>query len=97
MSSEQQHDLFGETEIPHKPKSVFRVNPVHVKFKLGQFLDELRELETWPWTKEQVRLLQDMTWPNLYRKLNDPNEAEKWRSLLDAEWARLTAATEWEA
>ena len=95
MSSLQQQDLFGDEEAPPKPKRVFRVNPIHIGFKLQEFLNEFRELQSWPWSKEQVDLLGTMTFPYLYKKLENPVEAEKWRMLIDAERARLDAATTW--
>lgn len=93
MTTLHQQDLFGE-EVLAKPVSKFRVNPVHIKYRLSQYVDELRELETWPWSKELVDLLRERTWPCLFSKLEDDAEAEKWKALLDAEWNRLTAATQ---
>ena len=94
VTAVRQQELFGD-ECQTRPKKVFRVNPVHIKYKLKEFVEELRELQSWPWTKEQVELLHSRTWPYFYRKLDDPIEAEKWRALIEAEATRLTAATTW--
>ncbi|MBI2717356.1 MAG: hypothetical protein HY245_11635 [Rhizobiales bacterium] len=89
-----QFELFGEDE-PAPPRTVFRIDPEDVREKLAEYVDELKSLETWPWRKELVDRLHSMTWPFLFDKLQNPEEAKGWKTLLEAEAARLDAATKW--
>ena len=102
LSVPRQRDLFGSPQLdmfenvrPVAPKTVFRVDPEDVRQKLAEFVDELKALEAWPWRKELVDRLHSMTWPYLFEKLQNPEEAQKWKALLEKEAARLDAATNW--
>ena len=92
MSARPQLELFGDDETV-TPKSAFRVDPDDVRDKLAEYLDELKALDTWPWKRELVDLLHSMTWPYLFEKLQNPEEAKTWKRQLEAEAARLDAAT----
>lgn len=102
MPAPRQNDLFGSPQLDLfeddetvAPKTVFHVDPEDVRDKLAEYVEELKALETWPWKKELVDLLHTMTWPYLFEKLQNPEEARRWKMQLEAEAARLDAATKW--
>ena len=92
LFGDDQPDLFDGEEMA-APSSVFRIDPDDVRYQLGLFVDELKELATWPWPRRLVDLLHTQTWPYFFDKLGNPEEAKGWKILLEAEAARLDAAT----
>jgi hypothetical protein len=91
-----QPDLFGDVEPP-APKGSIQVKPEHAREVLEQYLEELQSLETWPWEKILVDRLHSRTWPYFFKLLLDDTEAAMWKKKLEAETARLDAATTWAA
>lgn len=89
-----QPDLFGDpgsaqaSQKPHVP------NPQHVRNRFIEFLAQMKAAETWPWDESRVETLRENTWPYLFARLPDAAEVEDWKRKLEAEAARLDAATQ---
>jgi hypothetical protein len=85
----EQADLFGSAEAGYRP---YFPDPRHVRNRLSEMLDRMRGASAWPWEPVMVALYRESVWPNLYGKLPDQAEAERWRAEIEAETARLDAA-----
>ncbi len=84
-----QTDLFASDPAPAK---TYQVNPQHVRNRFIDFLSQMQAAETWPWDGDYVETLRERTWPYLYEKLGNVQEAETWKAKLEAEAKRLDAA-----
>ena len=87
--SAAQPSLFGVEDCGPRP---WVPNPQHVRNRLQDMLDTMRVAESWPWKPSRVRHYRNSTWPYLYERLHDTEEAAGWRSEIEAEAARLDAA-----
>jgi hypothetical protein len=88
MTSATQPDMFGAPA----PKA-YVPDPRHVRNSLQRLLSQIRDSETWPWSPVMVSLHREQTFDYLCGLLPDPAEAADWRRRIDAEIARLDAAT----
>jgi hypothetical protein len=84
-----QPNLFAEEDVAPKR---YVPNPQYVRNRLQSLLDEMRAAAKWPWEPVIVSLRCDSVLPRLYELLPDSNEARRWRTMIDAEIARLDAA-----
>ena len=84
-----QTDLFATDAAPAK---TYQVNPQHVRNRFIDFLAQMQAAETWPWDEDFRETLRERTWPYLYEKLGNAQEAETWKAKLEAEAQRLDAA-----
>ena len=92
LFGDDQQDLFG-TNTPNR--EVYRVNPQHVINRFIEFEAQMKDAVTWPWDEDHVEILKNRTWPYLYNKLREVDcgaDADKWKTVMDAEAARLDAA-----
>ncbi len=92
LFGDDQHDLFGTTQ---PKREVYRVNPQHVINRFIEFEAQMKDAVTWPWDEDHVEILKNRTWPYLYNKLREVDcgaDADKWKTVMDAEAARLDAA-----
>lgn len=85
-----QSDLFGEVLAP---RQAYVPDPRHVRNRLDEMLSLMRSAESWPWEPVMVTLYRDNVLPYLYDKLPDREEAARFRAEIDAEIARLDAAS----
>ncbi len=86
--SEAQPDLFGAQAAP-----AYRPDPRHIRNRLVDMLAVMQAAESWPWEAVMVKLYRGTVWPYLYERLPDRIEADGWRQRIEAEIARLDAAT----
>ena len=84
-----QGDLFGVAEGP-TPR-VFIPKREHILSPLNELLAAMRSANAWPWDAVQTELKRNHVWPHLLGHLPS-DEAETWRTALEAEAARLDAA-----
>ena len=84
-----QPDLFGEALAP---RQAYVPDPRHVRNRLADMLSTMRSSESWPWEPDTVEFYREHVWPYLCEKLTDREEAERWRTEIEAEIARLDAA-----
>lgn len=86
--ADKQADLFGEAAAApaYVPK------PEHVRNSLQSLLRKMQAAKTWPWSPANVRLHRERTFAYLCERLPDRDEAERWRTQIEAEVARLDAA-----
>lgn len=86
----RQADLFGE---PGRARPAAYVpKPEHVRSGLIEALAAMRGAAAWPWAGSQLKLQRETVWPYLIRLLPEREEAERWRTDLAAEAARLDAS-----
>jgi hypothetical protein len=86
LHSSPQADLFGD-DAPAGP-APYQVKPEHVLNRLVEMLDEMRGAAAWPWDETRMELYRKIVWPRLLRLL-PADEADRWRSDLEAEADRL--------
>jgi hypothetical protein len=92
LFGDDQQALFGEAQ---PKREVFRVNPQHVINRFIEFEALMQAANIWPWDEDHVETLKNRTWPYLYNKLREVDcgaDADRWKSVMDAEAARLDAA-----
>ena len=85
-----QADLFGD---PVVAPAAYVPDPRHVRNRLVDMLALMRTSERWPWEPDTVEFYRERVWPYLCDKLPDREEAERFRAEIEAEIARLDAAT----
>jgi hypothetical protein len=85
-----QPDLFGEALAP---RQAYVPDPRHVRNRLNEMITVMRSSEAWPWESDTVEFYRETVWPYLYGKLSDRDEAERFRAAIEAEIARLDAAS----
>ncbi|MEX2166180.1 MAG: hypothetical protein WD852_04050 [Methyloceanibacter sp.] len=85
-----QADFFGDSLA--LPKA-YVPDPRHVRNRLTEMLATMRAAEQWPWEPVMVSLYRESVFPYLCDKLPDREEATRWRAEIDAEIARLDAAS----
>lgn len=90
LFGEDQHDLFGGQKSAPK---AYVPKPQHVRNRFIDFMAKMTAAKTWPWDEHQVARYREQVWPYLYEKLPDADEAAEWRRKMEAEAARLDAAT----
>lgn len=90
LFGDDQPDLFGDAK---SAASAYVPKPQHVRNRFIDFLAQMAAAETWPWDEDQVAFYRERVWPYLYEKLPDVGEAAEWRRKMEAEAARLDAAT----
>ncbi len=61
--------------------------------RLNEMISVMRSSESWPWEPDTVAFYRESVWPYLYEKLPDREEAERCRAEIEAEIARLDAAS----
>ena len=81
--------LFDDLPAPN----VYVPKQEHVINRLRSIHAKLSEAQTWPWEPVIVELYRESTLPYLYALVADPAELGEWREKIEAEWARLSAAT----
>jgi hypothetical protein len=87
--SEDQAELFGEAAAG---PPVYVPKPEHVRNSLQSLLGKMQAAKTWPWSPATVRLHRERTFAYLCERLPDRDEAERWRTQIEVEVARLDAA-----
>jgi hypothetical protein len=80
--------MFAEDALP-----VFMPDAEAVRDKLQGLLDKMRAAASWPWKTSTVSLYRESVWPSLFKKLADESDAIRLRAEMEAEAARLDAAT----
>jgi hypothetical protein len=85
-----QPDLFGESLAP---RQAYVPDPRHVRNRLNEMISVMRSSEAWPWEPDTVEFYRETVWPYLYEKLADRDEAARFRAEIEAEAARLDAAS----
>lgn len=93
LFGDDQPDLFGPA--PDRPQA-YRVKPQHVINRFIEFHDLMAKADRWPWDADHVDTLKTRTWPYLLGKLREigcAEEAARWQTAIDAEAARLDAAS----
>lgn len=91
LFGDDQPDLFGAS---NPKREVYRVNPQHVINRFIEFETLMKHATVWPWDDDHVETLKNRTWPYLYNKLREVDcgaDADSWKSVMDAEAARLDA------
>lgn len=83
-----QLDLFN---VP--PSQAYVPDPRHVRNRLNEMISVMRSSEAWPWEPDTVEFYRETVWPYLYTKLPDADEAARFRAEIEAEAARLDAAS----
>jgi hypothetical protein len=63
-----------------------------VRNRLADMLATMQAAQAWPWQASTAAFYRETVWSYLYGLLPDPDDAERWRLLIDAEIARLDAA-----
>ena len=81
--------LFEELQRPQ----VYVPKQEHVINRLRHILAELQVAEAWPWEPVIVRLYRESTLPYLYALVTDEAQAGDWQAKIEAQLARLEAAT----
>src|SRR5438045_2660058 len=89
-SDSPQGDLFGVAEAA--PASAYIPKREHILSPLNELLAAMRAANAWPWDAVQTDLKRNHVWPHLLGHL-PADEAADWRAVLEAEAARLDAAT----
>jgi len=84
-----QPDLFGGLA----PRRAYVPDPRHVRNRLDEMLSVMRSSGRWPWEPDTVEFYRETVWPYLYGKLADGAEAARYRADIEAEIARLDAAS----
>ena len=85
-----QQSLFQEEEPAPKR---YVPDPRHVRNSLTDLLGQMRAAKRWPWGGAILSLYRDIVLPRLLSELSDPEETGRWRTEIEAEVARLDAAT----
>lgn len=91
---EPQPDLFGGQDAALQKHQPHVPNPQHIRNRFIEFLAQMEAAATWPWDESRVETLRENTWPYLFARLPDAAEAADWKVKLEAEAARLDAATQ---
>jgi len=84
-----QGDLFGD-DASSAP-APYQVKHEHVLNRLVEMLAEMRGAASWPWDETRMELYRTVVWPHLLRLLPE-EDAERWRTDLETEAARLDLA-----
>ena len=85
-----QADLFGDN-VP--VAQAYVPDQRHVRNRLEDLVAQMRTSAVWPWEPVMVKLHREKTFSYLCDLLIDREEAANWRLRIDAEIARLDAAT----
>jgi hypothetical protein len=85
-----QSELFGDSAVAPK---AYIPDQRHLHNRLADLVAQMQAAKTWPWEPVIVRLHREKTFSHLCDLLADPQEAADWRVRIEAEIARLDAAS----
>ena len=80
--------LFAEDALPWRPA----YDVAAIRERLEAVLAKMRAAASWPWKEATVSHYRETVWPSLLDKLPDAAEADRLRSEMETEIARLDAA-----